>query len=291
MSRPRGYQSLFNYLLKKSSPKKARKPYHISNYIKTPKAYAYLYDLEDNRNIYGAEDQLRGSLQPLAEMGKDTRDTFKRYKSSYYVARDFLQPLRGLINIVKGLFSFIVIPFLFCINTFRYLNLGLNRFSFHMKLNLVRTASWLIEGVANIIRGATQLITFPLAWLRTIVRGLVTAAQGKPKIEDNVMIQHFTMKGKELLKTRDMQESHASSMNLIMLALRIKYEKGIARGISTSITAEMMQEKFPKQGFALEKNLAESKKVAREYLNLFIPKAKVRFNPTEENILRMSKSA
>lgn len=40
-------------------------------------------------------------------------DTFKPYKSGFYVWRDILQPLRGLGNIIKGAAYLIAAPLLF----------------------------------------------------------------------------------------------------------------------------------------------------------------------------------
>ncbi len=36
-------------------------------------------------------------------MGKDAIDTFKPFKSSYYIKRDLLQPIQGAINLYNGI--------------------------------------------------------------------------------------------------------------------------------------------------------------------------------------------
>lgn len=133
-----------------------------------------------------------GGFNPLLGMAKDFIDTFKPYKSGFYVQRDFIQPLRGLGNIVSGLFHVIVSPLLFLTNTALFacraiLHLSFTFFLNHMKTNIIQNAGGFIDGVCNSIRGATQIAFTPLTWaIRMPLRGIITAITGMPTLCKNV---------------------------------------------------------------------------------------------------------
>ena len=53
----------------------------------------------------------------------------------------------------------------------------------------VMSISWILDGICNIVRGITQVITTPLAWLKIIIREIITRAIGSPKFEDSKRVQ------------------------------------------------------------------------------------------------------
>lgn len=133
-----------------------------------------------------------GGLNPLLAIAKDVVDTFKPYKSSYYVQRDFLQPLRGLGNIIRGVFNIIVTPLIYLVNVGRYSISAIRQKSFelfidNMSLGSLKAGGGFLEGICNIVRGVTQLISTPLTWLLRIpFRGLITLIKGKPTLSQNL---------------------------------------------------------------------------------------------------------
>jgi hypothetical protein len=114
-------------------------------------------------------------LQPLAYMGKDYMDTFKPFKSSYYIKRDLLQPIHGLINIYNG---------------FKNIGNGI----------VDLKGSSIALGIAEIFRGLTQIATTPLTWfLRLPCRGIITLFTGFQKAEDGAGIQRAVSQGVRIL--------------------------------------------------------------------------------------------
>lgn len=190
----------------------------------------YFYANESDANSWNPHHygQLIGGLQPIADIYKDLIDTFKPYKSRYYIRRDFFQPIIGLKNILKGLFNLIVAPLLFIINTVRYacISGSFKNFIFNMRLNVKRTASWLAEGIGNIIRGALQIVTSPLTWLlRMPLRGLVTLIKGKPKIEQNPGLQRCVK-----IDIQNLCSPRKNTSSLSHSELHRKFLKSISRG-------------------------------------------------------------
>lgn len=104
-------------------------------------------------------------LQPLAYMFKDFKDTFKPYKSPFYLEEDLLQAANGVMNIIDGVY-----------------NIGKGLFSLKgMQFSL---------GMTQTFRGIIQFVTTPLNWLiRIPFRGLLTAVTGFQKAEDGNGIQ------------------------------------------------------------------------------------------------------
>jgi hypothetical protein len=153
--------------------------------------------------------QLLGSFQPVADIAKDFIDTFKPYKSRFHIKRDFLQPWWGTVNIVKGVVTIVAAPFF--VLFVGYQILSASKFK-GMRLrvlvnNLVNPISWIIEGVLNIVRGFTQLITTPVTWLvKMPFRGILTAIMGTPTIEQNLGMRNLVKIGK--LNLEQAVESH-----------------------------------------------------------------------------------
>jgi len=225
----REYRSLFEYLVSKDIPfvRKINNVLYSDQYYKenTSRYLPFGRTHEDKIPLY---QQLLGGIQPLADIFKDFVDTFKPYKIYSHIKRDAMQPLSGALNIAKGVGTLIITSLVFLINIIRYLYFSISELvcptpprktyfqkyreecclvspkekstSDHIKeiswmflhsifLNLVRTVSWLLEGILNIIRGITQIIAAPLVWLIKIpVRSAITAINGFQEIEKNTGI-------------------------------------------------------------------------------------------------------
>jgi uncharacterized membrane protein len=175
-----------------------------------------------------------GGLNPLLSMGKDFVDTFKPYKSAYYVQKDLLQPLRGLGNIVRGVFNIIATPLIFLVNTVRYAAIAIQQRSFslfteNMALGSIKAGGGLLDGVSSIIRGATQLISTPLTWLiRMPLRGAITAIKGKPTVSQN--LEKRIDKLEVLIKKDGKTVEDTISIDKEMQSIRVKVVKANARG-------------------------------------------------------------
>lgn len=128
-------------------------------------------------------------LQPLAYMGKDFNDSFKQFKSPYYIKRDFLQPYHGAENIFNG--------------------------SKNIGYGITTLNGGLIAlGVADILRGVTRILTTPLTWfIRMPLRGLITAFTGYQKAESGTGIQNEVKKGRAILDA--MEECNINVSELI----------------------------------------------------------------------------
>lgn len=130
-----------------------------------------------------------GAFHPFFSMTKDVADTFKPYKSGFYVWRDILQPLRGLGNIIKGAAYLIVTPLLFLLDIVRAsyygiaTNLSLSDFTSLLGLNFVHLFAGLFDGLNNIVRGALQIATAPLVLPRILLRAAITVFTGTPIFE------------------------------------------------------------------------------------------------------------
>lgn len=189
-----------------------------------------------------------GGLNPLLAMGKDFVDTFKPYKSGYYVQRDFLQPLRGLGNIVRGVFNIVATPLMFLVNTVRYAAMAIQQKSFalfteNMALGSIKAGGGLLDGVSSIIRGATQLISTPLTWLlRMPLRGAITVIKGKPTVSQN--LEKRIDKLEALINKDDKTVEDTISIDKEMQSIRVKIVKAQARGQEIGANPEKIAEKF-----------------------------------------------
>jgi hypothetical protein len=142
--------------------------------------------------------QFLGTLRPFAKMAKDFVDTFRPYYSTGKIKRDLLQPIRGVANILRGIASivggaialvlwWICLPIAVCLPTV-YLP------------QIIYPLSWLMEGVGEIVRGATQLIATPLIFIKLPLRGLLTYLQKEKKfVEDKPEIQRLAEEAKSIL--------------------------------------------------------------------------------------------
>lgn len=108
-------------------------------------------------------------------MLKDYFDTFKPYKSWFYIKRDLMLPRHGSRLIWAGLKSIV----------------------FGLKHQKTRP-TWL--GLTGILRGAIQILATPLTcFIRIPLRGVLTISTGFIPIEENFKIQQEIASGIEIL--------------------------------------------------------------------------------------------
>lgn len=194
-------------------------------------------------------------FQHFLNMAKDAIDTFKPYKSTVQMRRDFLQPIYGVGNILKGILNLILTPLILVINILRetvkflkslknaHISKSFLVYIKNISLNFVRTLSWTLDGCFSLLRGMTQIVSTPLTWLIKIpLRSIITALKGTPKIEDSSSVKKLITKGKNLIK----ENTHffAPVMDGITKSLHAKFEKGVSRGQPTNIDPEIEKEKF-----------------------------------------------
>lgn len=126
---------------------------------------------------------IAGGFTPIAYMWKDLKDTFKPYKADYQRKRDWLQPINGLGNVLRGILSVPLALIAVISNTLmsiQYLYRGLRNPNNHpvVKLGLIMLlppwsifytaatlAAHLLDSTLSIVRGLTQIATFPLTWV------------------------------------------------------------------------------------------------------------------------------
>lgn len=217
----------------------------------------------DPRRRHRYADQMIGSFQPFADMWKDFVDTFRPYKSGLYIALDFVQVVKGLGNLAKGLLNLILAP-LYLVYSFgrnvvdmvKFLisppkNEGARspvtpyrprmeafpRFIYFTIRDAVLTASWMMEGIGSIIRGVTQIAATPLTWMRIPFRMALTGVRlliwGKPKIEENAGIKKRVILGSLLREQND----HVP----LVYDMHRKYGKSLRRFQHTSV--DLIEEK------------------------------------------------
>jgi len=252
-----GYTSLFDYLLKEKFPfsewfkdRFYSDSYKDESYFDLPLMNTYNNNKKRRRWSPAPNSkvqQILGGLQPIADIGKDFVDTFKPYKARYHAQRDFLQPIRGVGNIAKGVANLIVgvigiigVPLLFPLISFE-------NDRDKLRNNLSLTFSWYLDGISSIVRGVTQVITTPLTWfIKMPLRGLITAIKGRtPLIEENQGIQLLVKKGDALLKVaqREAEEvTEAEYADSIRYELYRKYKKADSRKQATQIDEKTLNE-------------------------------------------------
>ncbi|WP_347251729.1 hypothetical protein [Legionella sp.] len=155
----------------------------------------------------------------LAGTLKDIKDTFKPYKSSSHVSRDLvMQPVYGIAHIATGAMLLLVSPLLFLGGALAL------PFTPRTAVDALKTAGLsFVAGSTMAVRGATQILAWPLSILRTPIRGLITWFKGSPKVEDSEGIR------KLIGQYQETNESHDELLNntILVKTLIIKAQKGL----------------------------------------------------------------
>ncbi len=229
-----GYASLFEYLVKQKysfarSIKKALYP--PSPDYQIPFSYPRYNTNPRNWVI----DQYLGALQPFNEMLHDVEYTFKPYSTEHEKSKDTWQILRGLINIFHGLASLLLTPIAFTWFLFRDIShsKSFSNFMYNCGLNFVRSSSWIIDGVARMIRGSTQIIAAPLILFKIPLRIIITKIKGSPDINQNEEIRRLYEIGNNLKESDKPDE-----MLSVSYLLHRKFQKCRTRGQPTNINVE-----------------------------------------------------
>jgi hypothetical protein len=187
--------------------------------------------------------QIKGSFQPIVDMGKDFADTFKPYRSNWYAKRDAGQPIHAIINLFKGV-SYVLASVFLCIFAPFYYIPQKNRpgFSYLQTLGVgyVYAFSWFIDGILSIVRGVTQIATTPLTWfIKMPLRAFIYLVTNS----DNLLIENRPGIRKLLDQaqgisnncTQKTREVGLERLSTIADAVYVKYTKGIRRGENTVI--------------------------------------------------------
>lgn len=146
-----------------------------------PDGYGYRYHdgIEDGRYIYtpgiiplpelGPENnfyylhQLSGMQRPLVKMAKDFTDTFEPYYTPKKHRKDWLQPINGVKNILKGAGSLLGGVMLTAIIV-ALLPLALCSPKDTL-IEIIYPLTWIVRGVLDIFRGITQVVFTPFVYL------------------------------------------------------------------------------------------------------------------------------
>lgn len=249
----RGYQSLFEYLVKEN--------FRFTHWIDR-----VIYQGEASRKRWNPHphdfQQFTGAFQPLADMLKDLVTTFRPYKFEDDRFREFTQVFRGIGMLARGAANWVAAPLLFIGYIFRdifYSNSWKN-FKENTIQNTLRTFTWLIDGTNSFIRGATQVATAPISMsARLIFRCIITPFFDYPPIEKNPGIKYLVKEGRDAIK-----ENRTDDIKAIRDELHRKYLKAMDRSQATEII-NTEETKLYTQG---------SPETMHLYLNLFTPKPK-----------------
>lgn len=213
----------------------------LKDYL-TLQEYDYLYRNEEIKpvkqdseiNYDALLNSFLDAIEPWADMYKDITDTFKPYKSRHQNSQDFIQPIRGLGNIFKGLVfivaAAIIAPFQFIFRTIAAIFTP-SKFVSKTTFAIVDALTPFIFGINLLIRGAAQIATFPLTWMiKMPLRAAITHRGKSPLMEESERIKQFVTKGEDALNKNNQQ-----SAAVVAKALHLKYEKAKDRSQSSAV--------------------------------------------------------
>lgn len=209
-----------------------------------------------------------GGLNPLFSIKKDLADTFKPYKSNFYIVRDILQPIRGCGNVMKGAFNLAASLGLFLVDTSRYAYQAYSAgnfevFSMNMVMNLVTTGGGLLEGITSLVRGLGQIVATPLTWFfRMPLRLRLTSMQDKPTFKDSFTPTAEALQNLVMLDNKTLEQ--AITIDKQMSRIPGKLFKAQRRNVEFGIELEEAPTKFGNcSKFAVRnQNLAQPRRVA-----------------------------
>ncbi len=151
---------------------------------------------------------------PFFKMWQDLTDTFKPYVSRYWQWFEFLQPLRGFANLLRGGLYLVATPVVAMLQLFHVIyryaaedaisvteegghenakhntalhdNMppGLTKKRYAFLAVLTQSTNWFSAGLGYIVRGGLQILTSPMTWLRILPRIAITRTYGRPKVEN-----------------------------------------------------------------------------------------------------------
>lgn len=182
-------------------------------------------------------------LQPFVDAGKDFADTFKPYECWDDFFQDLKQPLYGIANFLMGVATFIfcglALPLALIGCLLSMMTAGI--FLLEGKSTLARETmegcglvlggcvSWLMESLALINRGITQIAATPLTYfLKMPLRGLLYAFSDSPYAEDKPESQRLALLGHELLDNPT--DKNLSTAYRIKEMLEMKMDRAKIKG-------------------------------------------------------------
>ena len=198
-----------------------------------------IYDSNsDESDLHPILNQLIGGFQPIASMVTDFQDTFRPYQTKKDIVMDLIQPVCGVGNILKGITSIILIPFLFIGNTIRYafISKSLSEFGKFMLINLTRSTSWVIDGLLSILRGALQIASSPLTWLiRMPLRGIITATNGWMDLSETEVVDRLVNQCIRTIYKYEVEKDNNHTIKILKAILtRLSEELSKAKDNGTS---------------------------------------------------------
>lgn len=169
----------------------------------------------------------------LQNVVKDFRDTVKPYKSSHYIKRDALQFVAGIRNIIASVLSLgmgalytavastIIIPIILAL--YNIYDGDSPRVALRKAFFVDEIAFTLGYGLVALLRGTTQLLTYPLMLPRMILRIFNTWRNGGYQVlQENTDIKKLADDLLEkLLNNQDLSNHLRNNTNI-----KIKFEDG-----------------------------------------------------------------
>lgn len=222
----KGYVFLGDYLYKKGILTEA----HLTAWYKLlfpeqswqPLAERY------NPKQYG---QFIGAFQPWLNLFKGLYNTGNQYKSWWYITREFTSFILGVRTVMVSLLAILLALGLFVVNTAKACGASSwQAFGNELATNFANTASWLIQGLGNLVYGALQIVLYPLMLPRILLRGSITAYKGFKPLPENNGFKSIREEGNSLVSEKGIDEQNISSVQKIIIELRRKSAKAASRG-------------------------------------------------------------
>lgn len=176
-------------------------------------------------------DQFIGALQPIFDSSRDFLKTFQPYRSRFHILKDLLQPLHGLANMLHGLATItFAVGWFFLYGAYI---LSKKLYSPHSVKNYfaatVAPFSWLVNGVANIARGAAQIATTPLTWLLRIpLRVALTLKSGYANMMESHGLKRLLHATTQYYASRDPSGETQHALNEKLFS---KFTRARQRGV------------------------------------------------------------
>lgn len=234
---------------------------------------------------------LLGALQAFANMKKDFTDTFKPYKGSYQQTHEMLQPIYGIGNFLKGavvilygvallaellIFSLIHIDYWFLNGD------QSSRWPSFKDILLVRLII-ILDGVANVIRGITQIAFTPFTYfIKMPLRGILSLFKEPPLAEQNKSLSGYIDELMACFNDKPKDRDYIYIVYLLQ-AIDAKFQKSVNRDQKTLVCPHeefklmlSLYDSFPEnRSSSISKENAEQEKIMddnyRKYIQFFRP--------------------
>jgi hypothetical protein len=165
------------------------------------KLYKYFYPEDYKKHKTDREHIIDYNViegfHPFTDMGKDFVNTFKPYKTWHHIAKECLQPLRVIGNILRGISILILtvpaavlfIGMLLISTTLTFFIQGPKQTAelIHgvAKSPGLWILPWFMDAVSSIVRGITQIVFTPVMPFKFLLRGAITFFTGWQKHEND----------------------------------------------------------------------------------------------------------